>query len=459
MKKKRPKWCKVAPGNELRGFMIRMYPDLDTERKLKSLEADLRYAWNWLVSQTDEVREIRAGYAVKQGLVGPKPEHPNYDGMSPDESKNAKKQYIDQCVEWRAQVKEATDKLPECSWRGIDVWKKHLGFDHDYQLLTRVIDWWYERKVRVRKIEPNAWTLQALAHNYYQPSVRRKKRRRMQDPMPLQSRSGVCFEVGDFGSRGATHANATGTTFYNCLVTFNGLRIRGRLPGKLPEGRVIEGVSITRKADGWWASIKQEVTVRRLPPAIPGTVVGIDVGLDIIAAISEVRTQDGVVVREASRVENDRCKAYAERIAGRQAQGKEVGRLQLQASRHVRHKLYNEVVKPLAQVDTIKIEQLVSTIGQMGSSKTSSMRTVRSMLLERYGSRDEKGAYAPGNRVREVLPHYTSQDCSQCGFRSKETWSYDHGRIGYCPQCGHREDRDLNAARNVASRPAIPLGK
>jgi len=56
-----------------------------------------------------------------------------------------------------------------------------------------------------------------------------------------------------------------------------------------------------------------------------------------------------------------------------------------------------------------------------------------------------------------VEPHFTSQDCSQCGVRSKESWSYEHGRYGECPSCGYRADRDVNAARNIAAKELIPL--
>jgi putative transposase len=101
---------------------------------------------------------------------------------------------------------------------------------------------------------------------------------------------------------------------------------------------------------------------------------------------------------------------------------------------------------PLADVtlSAHELQALVKNIGQMGSVKVSSMRTLKNMLVERYG-----------DRVREVDPRFTSQDCSQCGHRSKESWSYAHGRFGQCPACGHREDRDVNAARNIASKLSI----
>jgi hypothetical protein len=409
----------LQPEHEIRGLMIRLYPDADTERKLRSLEDDQRRLWNWLVSWTEQVIDARQGYALRHGLVAPRPVRPDYDGMQPDEARDAKRSHQEACRAWHAAVHEATKNVPACGYRKFSDLLTHFGAKHDYQMLGRVLD-------GEREIRPCAHALQALTKNYFTKSQRRKQFRKSSDSMPLQVRSGQCFELGDFGVR-------RGNQFYNCQIKFNGLKIRGRLPGMAPAGRVLEGVSLTRKADGWWASIKQEVPIRTPPPAMPGSVVGVDVGLDNLAAMS-----DGSIIPNA------RGKAFSERIAGRQAQGLPVGRLQLQASRHAKHEIYNKIVKPLSSIETIKVEKLPPFLGHNGSVKKSSMRTIVAVLRERYGE-----------RVREVDPSFTSQDCSQCGHRSEETWGYKHGRIGFCPKCGHTEDRDLNAARNIAAREPI----
>ena len=45
-----------------------------------------------------------------------------------------------------------------------------------------------------------------------------------------------------------------------------------------------------------------------------------------------------------------------------------------------------------------------------------------------------------------VSPHYTSQKCSNCGENVKKALST---RTHRCPHCGHIQDRDYNAARNI----------
>lgn len=438
----------MKPGHEVRGLMIRLYPTKDQEQTLTLLENDLRSCWNWLVNQTEEVLKVREAYAVRYGLVGPRPVRPDYSGMEPCEAKKAKEDHFQAVIQWKSDVHSKTNKVECCAWRpSLSETIKMYGFKYDYQFFQHVLKDWYSEKRPGGAPLPCAHALQSLVKNFFSGRAadgsgrakgqRRKSFRRKDDSMPLQIRSGTCFELGDFTpeySRDGHHRK------YDCQVMFNGLKIRGRLPSRAPWGRVIEGVSITKQADGWWASIKQEIPIRQIPDAVPGSVAGIDVGLDCLAAIS-----DGTMA-PATYVSNPREKVYAERIAGRQAMGKPVGRLQQRAARDIRHRIYNQVVKPLATVETIKVERLTGRIGQMGSRMTSSMRLTAQVLRDRYRT-----------RVREVECAYTSQDCSQCGHRSKESWSYENGKVGQCPKCGHRENRDGNAARNIAHKDPIPL--
>jgi transposase len=435
-------------------MMIRLYPTNEQEQTLISIENDLRSCWNWLVGQTEEVLKAREAYATRYGLVGPRPVRPNYDGMEPDESKAAKEAHYQAVCQWKSEIHTKTNELPGCSWRpSVFEMVKFYGCKYDYQLLQRITKEWYAEKRPEGALIPCAHAFQALVKNFIfsgkaadgsgrARGQRRKRFRKKDEAMPLQVRSGSCFELGNFGARGGNHPNQAHPLkpYYNCRVSFNGMKILGRLPAIIPDGKLVEGVSITKQADGWWASIKQQLPIRQLSPAVPGSVAGIDVGLDCLAAIS-----DGTMA-PAQYVSNPREKIYAERIAGRQSMGKPVGRLQQRAARDVRHRIYNQVVKPLAIVETIKVERLTGRIGQMGSRMTSSMRMTTRILKERYST-----------RVREVECAYTSQDCSQCGHRSKESWSYENGKVGQCPKCGHRENRDGNASRNIALKDPIPL--
>ncbi len=54
-----------------------------------------------------------------------------------------------------------------------------------------------------------------------------------------------------------------------------------------------------------------------------------------------------------------------------------------------------------------------------------------------------------------VPPHFTSQNCSNCGQTVKKSLSV---RTHKCPHCGYIADRDHNAARNILAKGLEMLG-
>ncbi|MGC9105168.1 MAG: transposase [Thermoprotei archaeon] len=60
----------------------------------------------------------------------------------------------------------------------------------------------------------------------------------------------------------------------------------------------------------------------------------------------------------------------------------------------------------------------------------------------------QRELYRRGIKYRFVNPSGTSRLCSNCGYREGEL----SGSTFYCPKCGLRIDRDLNAAINLAMR-------
>lgn len=54
-----------------------------------------------------------------------------------------------------------------------------------------------------------------------------------------------------------------------------------------------------------------------------------------------------------------------------------------------------------------------------------------------------------GGRVGYVIPDYTSQKCSECGYVDKEN---RHGEVFRCKRCGYTDHADVNAAKNIRER-------
>jgi putative transposase len=55
----------------------------------------------------------------------------------------------------------------------------------------------------------------------------------------------------------------------------------------------------------------------------------------------------------------------------------------------------------------------------------------------------------------KVAPHYTSQNCSECGTLVKKSLSV---RTHICPNCGLIMDRDHNAAKNILTKALSTVG-
>jgi len=62
----------------------------------------------------------------------------------------------------------------------------------------------------------------------------------------------------------------------------------------------------------------------------------------------------------------------------------------------------------------------------------------------------EYKADGSGGRVVRIPPQYTSQTCAVCGHVSPENRTTQ--ALFRCVSCGHAENADLNAARNILTQ-------
>jgi putative transposase len=222
----------------------------------------------------------------------------------------------------------------------------------------------------------------------------------------------------------------------------------GRIPIRLH--RSLEGtpktVTISREADGWYASIScAEVAVQPLPPT--GQETGIDVGLKVFLI-----TADGEVMGNPRHYrKGEKQLARAQRRVSRRKKGsnrrRKAVKLLARAHQKIRrqrqdfhHKTALQLVR---QYDTIYLEDLrvanlVRNPHLAKSISDAGWAAFRTIL-------DAKAAWA-GRRVVAVPPAFTSQDCSGCGERVPKSLSV---RTHVCPSCGLVLDRDENAALNI----------
>ena len=213
------------------------------------------------------------------------------------------------------------------------------------------------------------------------------------------------------------------------------------------EGRV-KTCTIKRDVDQWYAVFSCEVEVEARSHG--GTAVGVDVGLEKFATLS-----DGTVIenpcflRESEQKIKKRQRRVSRRKIGsnrRKKARKELAR----AHRKVRnqrtdfaHKLSRQLAdnystitfEKLNILNMVKNHHLAKSIVDASWNKLIQYTTYK--------------AEEAGGKVVLVDPKNTSQMCSRCGMLVKKDLSV---RVHSCWNCGLTIDRDLNAAMNILDR-------
>ncbi len=221
---------------------------------------------------------------------------------------------------------------------------------------------------------------------------------------------------------------------------------------KIKLHRPIEGkikrLTVRRTATGkWFACFSVEIEDQPKPPWKDGSLVGIDVGLESFATLSNgekisnprfFREEEHELARvqrklsKAPKGTPDRKKALKvvervhERIANKRYE--------------FAHQISNDLVKRFGLIafEDLNIKRMVknhSLAKSIGDVAWNMLVTLTSYKAESAGS-----------MVVLVDPRNTSKMCSRCGILVEKTLS---DRVHNCPQCGLSVDRDWNAAINI----------
>ncbi len=230
------------------------------------------------------------------------------------------------------------------------------------------------------------------------------------------------------------------------------LRVPKKLGGsiKIKQHRPIEGIPKTaylvRRADGhWYVLVVCDLGAR--PPLKDGPTIGIDLGLKVFLADSEGQTVENP--RYYRRSQKKLRKAQRKTCRRKKGSNRRKRAARLAAKRHLKiarqrkdflHKTARKYVDryALVAVEDLNIQRLTKNRPLAKSITDASWSSFVSIL-------DNKAEEA-GCRVVKVLPRFTTQRCSSCGEMVRKSLSV---RIHSCDFCGHVEDRDVNAAKNI----------
>lgn len=206
----------------------------------------------------------------------------------------------------------------------------------------------------------------------------------------------------------------------------------------------VKTTTLKREGNKWFAIFSCEVAPEPLP--VRGKVVGIDAGIASFITLSDGTHIDNWRYRQS---EQKRLRR-AQRAVARRKKGSHRRRKAAQLFRNIhqmianrrsdfQHKLSRALVN---NYDLIAVENLSIN----GLSRGILAKQIHDVS---WGGFFEKVAYkaeSAGRVFVKVNPNYTSQDCSDCGYREKKPLAE---RQHNCKQCGLSLHRDENAALNI----------
>jgi putative transposase len=189
--------------------------------------------------------------------------------------------------------------------------------------------------------------------------------------------------------------------------------------------------TIRKQNNKWYICFACEVEPTVLPAT--GNAIGIDVGLEKFAALS-----DGIFV------ENPRFFRKEEKeLAKAQRKGKAVSRIH-ERIRNRRHNFVHQLSRKLVNENDVLVIEKLNTKKMLSNHRLA--KSIADASWNMFRSVLTHKAESAGRIIMAVNPAYTSQDCSGCGNRAKKPLKE---RWHFCPNCGLSLDRDTNAAINI----------
>jgi putative transposase len=235
-------------------------------------------------------------------------------------------------------------------------------------------------------------------------------------------------------------------------------RIRANRP--VPAGDDIDEIILKKEKTGsWYISLVTNVEETPAKPSLneisPGNCIGIDLGITSYIHTSEnlsVGTLD--LSDEYDRYAREQRKLDRKEHSSNnwENQRQKVAKAKRAIKRKVldyQHKLTTWLV---TEYDVVAVEDLdVKPMLETSQNAKNKQDAAWSRFIDLL----EYKADLHGTHVVKVEPEGTTKECVSCGVKTdKPIWVREHSR----PACGHIEDRDLNAAKNILNRGLKQIG-
>ena len=229
-----------------------------------------------------------------------------------------------------------------------------------------------------------------------------------------------------------------------------------------PLGGELRNITIRRKAGRWYVSIQWQREVDDPSPK-SGPAVGIDRGIAVFAALSDgtkIEPLNSFRRIEAKLAKLQRRLARKTKLSANWRKLKaKISRLHTHAANARKDYLHKQSTIIAESQGVVKIERLnvrgmsasaKGTVEDPGRNVRAKSGLNKSILDQGWHMFKTMLAYKlaeRGGRLEEVPAAYTSQTCAECGVVDCESRK-DQPTFA-CRHCGHAENADVNAARNI----------
>ncbi len=247
----------------------------------------------------------------------------------------------------------------------------------------------------------------------------------------------------------------------------------------LPEGFAVRTVTVRRKSDGWYMSVRLEnkdvPDIQPIDTKQVKTAIAADLGIRKLVSLSNGET----VVNPQYAKKLRRRKAIFARRASRKVKGSK--------NRQLAYKKLASIDQKISNQRSDYHWKVANKLCRLGDAIIFEDLNVRSMMARCKPKQDVSGKYLKNNQVQkkglnriiadaawgelklktkavaaklglivtEVDPRFSSQQCSCCGHTDKA--NRDKERF-LCTECGYMEDADLQASYNLLDRGLKQLG-
>lgn len=240
--------------------------------------------------------------------------------------------------------------------------------------------------------------------------------------------------------------------------------------GYMPLGGELGGITIRRRGRHWYVIARWRTDIADPAPSILPPV-GIDRGIAVFAALSTGHTV--APLNAFKRIEDWLAKAQR-RLARKtkfsanwKKQKAKITKLHEHAAnarKDFLHKVSTEIAKNhgVVKIEKLRVHNMsasakgtVENPGRNVKQKSGLNRSILDQGWSMFATMLKYKLAERGGELLEVDPAYTSQTCSGCGTIDKA--SRKDQATFECTACGHADNADLNAAKNILQARALAV--